>query len=263
MAITPIARGNWTTMADKITDVLLDALRRAIAEPAEQRLFRSGKLSGLFTGRTSVHAEAASQALREGLLEVVRSETRGKVTIDWVRPSPRGVLFVHEHESPLRALEDLHNILRVSREGIPVWLAEMRHDLQALVARVADEAERWSHRLDALSQRVEEALRRADAGKIEKANGSARAVPWALDALMYLDRRQTGGAATPCPLPELFAALRLQHDGISMTGFHDGLRRLADHRALQLFPFHGPSTELPQPEYALLDGATVLYYAGR
>jgi hypothetical protein len=250
-------------MADKITEVLLDALRRAIAEPTEQRLFRSGKLPGLFTGRTSVYAEAASQALRDGLLEVVRSETKGKVTTDWVRPSPRGVLFVHEHESPLRPLEEVRDLLRVSREGIPVWLAEMRHDLQALVAKVAGEAERWSHRLDVLGQRVEEALRRTDAGKTEGANGSAKAVPWALDALTYLDRRQTGGAAGHCPLPELFAALRLQHDALSMTAFHDGLRRLADHRALQLYPFQGRADELPQPEYALLDGATVLYYAGR
>jgi hypothetical protein len=248
------------TMADKITEVLLEALRRAIAEPAEQRLFRSGKFPGLFTGRTSVYTEAASRALREGLLEVVRSESKGKVTTDWVRPSPRGVLYVHEHESPLRALQDLRDLLCVSREGIPVWLAEMRHDLQALVAKVSGEAERWSHRLEVLSQRADEALRRADAGT-ERTNGAA--VPWALDALTYLDRRQTGGAAAHCPLPELFAALRLQHDELSMTAFHDGLRRLADHRALQLYAFQGPSNELPQPEYALLDGATLLYYAGR
>jgi len=250
-------------MADKTTDVLLDALRRAVAEPGEQRLFRSGKLAGLFPGRTSVHTEAAARALQEGLLEVVRSESRGKVTIDWVRPSPRGVLFLHEHESPLRALEDVRELLRTSREGVPVWVAEMRHDLQALVTKLADEAQRWTHSLGALSQRVEEALRRAEAGTLEKTNGSTGTVPWAVDALTYLDRRQTGGASRECPLPELFAALRLQHDGLSVTGFHDGLRRLYDHRALELFPFQGPANELPQPEYALLDGANVFYYAGR
>ena len=250
-------------MADKTTDVLLEALRRAVAEPGEQRLFRSGKLSGLFPGRTSVSTEAAARALQEGLLEVVRSESRGKVTIDWVRPSPRGVLFLHEHESPLRALEDVRELLRTSREGVPVWLAQMRHDLQALVTQLADEAQRWTHGLAALNQRVEEALRRAEAGTLEKANGSTGTVPWAVQRADVPRSPANRGALRECPLPELFAALRLQHDGLSVTGFHDGLRRLYDHRALELFPFQGPANELPQPEYALLDGATVFYYAGR
>src|SRR5438128_1773106 len=126
-------------MDDKIAEVLLSALKKAIAEPAEQRLFKSGKLPGLFAARTGLNAEAAGHALREGFLEVVRSESKGKVTIDWVRPSPRGVNFVHEHESPRRALEDLRGLLKASRDGLPLWLGEMRRDLQGLVSRLAEE----------------------------------------------------------------------------------------------------------------------------
>ena len=48
---------------DKVTETLLSALKTAMADPAEQRLFRSGKLAGLFAGKTSVNAEAALSKL--------------------------------------------------------------------------------------------------------------------------------------------------------------------------------------------------------
>ena len=48
-----------------------------------------------------------------------------------------------------------------------------------------------------------------------------------------------------------------------MPQFHDGLRRLTDYHAVTLLPFAGPVDALAEPEYALLDGKTVLYYATR
>jgi len=250
-------------MPDKVTETLVAALKQALAEPAEQRLFKSGKLAGLFPGRSGVNAEAATRALRDGLLEVVRTESRGKVVLEWVRPTPRAVHFVHDHESPVRALEDLRTALQTTREAVPVWLAEMRRDLQALATQLTEEAQRWTHRLDALSLRVEEALRRAEAGESPAANGSVPAISWASEALGYLDRRRDGGATGHCPLPELFAALRQQHADLSVKAFHDGLRRLHDRRALRLLPFTGQPSALPEPEYALPDGGAVLYYAAR
>src|SRR2546428_6916529 len=84
---------------DRVAETLLAALRAALTA-GEQRLYRSGKLDGLFPGRTGTASAAAQQALRDGLLEVVRTETKGRTTIDWVRIAPRGVDFLHEHESP-------------------------------------------------------------------------------------------------------------------------------------------------------------------
>jgi hypothetical protein len=86
--------------------------------------------------------------------------------------------------------------------------------------------------------------------------------PWAIDALNYLDRRRNGGAPGDCPLPELFAAVVRRHPALSVSAFHEGLRRLHDRRALRLQPA-ASRADLPQPEYALLDGAAVLYYAAR
>ena len=54
-------------MADKVSTILIDALKQAWAEPAEQRLYKSGKLDGLFSSRMGVNGEAASRALRDGL----------------------------------------------------------------------------------------------------------------------------------------------------------------------------------------------------
>ncbi len=248
---------------DKVVEILVDALKQALAEPAEQRLFRSGKLAGLFASRSGASAEAAARALREGLLEVVRTETKGKTALEWVRLTPRGVDFLHEHESPIRALKDLQAVLQATREGVPLWLAEMRQELETLARRLTEEAQRWTHRLEALSQQVEEALRRAETNGPATPDGLADLVPWAADALGYLDRRRAGGAATDCPLPELFAALRSHGADLSLPAFHDGLRRLQDRKALRLLPFPGPPSELPEPEYALLEGTVVLYYVAR
>jgi hypothetical protein len=248
---------------DKVIESLVEALKQAIVESKEQRLFKSGKLEGLFPGRSAVHTEAANRALRDGLLEVVRTETRGKTTIDWVRSTPRAVQFVHEQESPLQTLKDLRTVLQTTREGVPVWLAEMRRDLQALAAHLTEETQRWTHRLDHYSRQVEEAIRRLEAGEPVMVNGSPSGRSWTHEALVYLDRRRAGGATGPCPLPELFAALYEHHAGLSLKEFHEGLRRLHERHALQLLPFSGPAGELPEPEYALPDGGAVLYFAAR
>jgi hypothetical protein len=249
-------------MLDRTTEILLDALKRALAEPGEQRLYKSGKLDGLFASRSGSSAEAAALAVREGLLEIVRTETRGKVAFEWVRLTPGGVDFIHAYESPVRALRELRAELRCSQEAVPVWLRQMRSTLQNLDARLSDEAQKWTQRLDALSRQVEDALHRLEASSPMLPADVAQAHPWAIDALNYLDRRRNGGAPKPCPLPELFTALGRQHTDLAISAFHDGLRRLNDCRALNLEPAAGLD-DLPQPEFALLDGGVVLYSATR
>jgi hypothetical protein len=248
---------------DKIQDAQVQALKQALRDPAEQRLFRSGKLAGLFPGRGGTNAEAAAQALREGLLEVVRTETKGKTVVEWVRLTRRGVDFVHEHESPVRALEELRAALHTAREALPAWQAEVHQAVQALADRLGEETERCRTRLDALGRQVEEALARLHDEQPPVPDGVASAVPWAADALAFLERRRTGGAPEECPLPDLFAALHEQHGDLSVSAFHDGLRRLHEGRAVRLLPFTAPAAELPQPEFALFDRASVLYYVAR
>ncbi len=248
-------------MSDKKTQALVEALKRAAAGPAEQRLFRSGKLDGLFPGRGGTNAGAAARAVADGLLEVVRTETKGKTAVEWVRLAPRGVDFLHEHESPVQALRDLRDALRATAEGVPLWLEEMRQKLRALDERLAEDARTWGQALDGLRRRVEEALGRLESLAPRLPDGVVSAYPWAPAALEYLGRRENGGVPGGCPLPELFAALESRHAGLSLSAFHEGLRRMFAQGALRLLPV--AEGDLAQPEYALLDGSSVLYFATR
>ena len=252
----------------RVEQSLVEALRQALAEPGEQRLYKSGKLSGLFPNRNGVHGAAAEQALRDGLLEIVRTETKGKTVFDWVRLTPRGVEFLHQRESPLCALQDLRSTLQLNREAVPAWLMEMRGALQAMDERLAADARKWLERLDALTRRVEETLCRLEQSAPLLPPEIAASHPWAIDALNYLDRRRlaaapsNNGNTSSCPLPELFADLVRQHTDLSLRVYHEGLRRLHERRLIQLQPAAGLA-DLPQPEYALLEGASVLYYVAR
>ena len=175
-----------------------------------------------------------------------------------MRLTPSGIEFLNECESPARALHSLRDALRANHQAVPLWLAEMRATLEALDERLATDAQKWQQRLDALTRRVEDTLRRLDAAAPPPE--VTRAYPWAADALAYLDRRRGGGANGDCPLPELFSAVAHEHAGLSVGVFHEGLRRLRERRALRLVPAKG-GAELTQPEFALLDGGAVLYYA--
>src|SRR5262245_5388679 len=146
-------------MADATTDIIVAALKRALAEPGEQRLFKSGKLAGLFPGRSGASAEAAIRALREGLIETVRTETRGKTVVEWARATPRGVAFLHAHESPRAVLRELLDALRTAQTGAPLWLEGMRREWDEFADRLGAQLQQYLRQLDALKARVEEGLR--------------------------------------------------------------------------------------------------------
>ena len=163
----------------------------------------------------------------------------------------------------MAVLRELRAALATAQSGVPLFLGHMQQQWQMFSAQMIEQMQLTLKRLDALSERVEEALRRADAIGPALPNGVAESVPWAVEALGYLDRRKNSGAADGCPLPELFAAVRRSSPELSLGDFQTGLRRLGDHKALKLLPFEGPADKLPEPEFALLDGADVLFYAAR
>ena len=109
-------------MTDQVHQALLAALRQGLEQPGEHRLFRSGKLAGLFPSRTGAAGTAAAQAVRDGLLETTRTEFRGKAAIGWVKLTPGGIEFLHANESPLAALRELQATLSAARTSAPAWL---------------------------------------------------------------------------------------------------------------------------------------------
>src|SRR6478735_637943 len=66
-------------LADKSTQLIVDALTRAAAEPAGLSLYAQKSEPGLFPA-TTVAKVAADRAKADGLLQVVQSDVRGKAT---------------------------------------------------------------------------------------------------------------------------------------------------------------------------------------
>ena len=248
--------------ADKQTPILLKALRLALADVEEHRLYKSGKLDGLFPGRSGLVAATAALALRDGYLETVRTEVKGKISIEWVRLTPKGVEFIYRNDSPRAVLNEMHQMMRDARGGVPGWLGAVHDQLLKLSTTFTDEMQRYLQRLNALTRRVEEALRRVEADIPALAEPLQNIVPWGLEALTYLDHRKMSGKPDPCPLPELFAAIRGKHPRLGVPDFQQGLKRLADNHALKLAPFIGRGP-MAEPEHAIPDGPHMMYFAFR
>jgi hypothetical protein len=247
---------------DKVTEILLDAIREGMDGEGEHRLYRSGKLPGLFSARNSLNTEIATQALRDELLELVRTESKGKTTTEWVKVTQKGTAFLLNHESPLRAMEELKTALTVHQGGLPAWVAEMRQSLESLTQKFNEDISTLARRLDALATQVTESLRRGEQLAPRLPEGVAAALSWAPLAVGYLEKRQTSGLPEKCSLAELFAAVKDKEASLTVKDFHIGLRRLYDRGVLRLFPFDGADGP-PEPEYALLDGAAMYYFAAR
>jgi hypothetical protein len=241
------------------TELLLDALKIAIATPGEHRLFRSGKLRGLFHSKVGLAMEASLIALRERLLETVRTEAKGKIVIEWVQATPKAMTFIDENDSPKAILRELKGVLAATRSGIPQWLMDAKHEAANLTAKFEKRAAEMLKRLDELTIRIEAALRRAETNSPAVAEPVIRVVPWAIEALEYLDRRSLSGIAGDCSLPELFHALRVKFTDLTLAAFQNGLRRLHDVRALRLTPSH----DMSEPEYALVIGGQMMGAVGR
>lgn len=232
---------------------LLEGLRAALAEPAEQRLYRAGKLAGLFPSKVGAAGEAAQEALSLGYVQLTRIEAKGRSTIEWVRLTPAGLEFLHRHDSPQAVLGTLQDTLRLARTGVPVFLEQMRVDLELLGNRWGQQLTDVVRRLDALAERVDLALRRFEAAGPGLAGELAALVPWGEEALAYLDHRRGAGRPDPCGLAELFSAVCRTRPALSIREFHDGLRRLSDAGALSLAAMR-PDEPASEAEYLLALG---------
>lgn len=254
------APGGFVAVADpRRLEYLLDALKAALAAPGEHRLFRSGKIAGLFPARTGPAGDAAVQAIRDGLLETMRTEVKGKFVTEWVCATPKAVAFLHEHDSPRSILRELKEVLQATRTGVPAWMAEAKQELAALSASFEVRATAMLARLDDLAKRCETALRRAETTNSAVVEPVARVVPWAMAALEYLDKRNDLKTPGDCSLRELFHAIRVQSPGLTLPQFHDGMKRLHDVRAVRFLP----ANEIPEPEFAVVVEGKLMYAVGR
>ena len=235
-------------MADRPTQMLLDGLSRAVADPAGVPLFGGKSAPGLFAANASGKV-VARRCLDEGLLRVVRTETKGKAAHEVCTITDKGLAHLLGQVSPKQILEDFIRTLEAKQSQVGELLMNARH------VQAGNDA------LKLTAERVLEQFQRPAAAP---ANGSVNgSETWSSAVLSCLGRRQEAGATEDCPLPELFRHARQSSPGLTIGHFHDGLRRLLDAGHIYLHPWTGPLYTLPEPPYALLVGHEIAYYASK
>ncbi len=262
-------------MADKLTQQILDALSRIAAEPNGLPLYSGKTDAGLFPNVASAKL-AAQKCLADDLLRVTGTDAKGKTPRDLYALSEKGWEFLLAAVSPKQVLEDFVRVLE-SRQGE--------------VGELLSTARRMSDSLQGLKDAVTRVLPGVTAAKIEKPTPQpppCRGGPDTDDSLNASELRsscspslQGGGwgvgllcdlapavvayladhsGPTDCPLPELFRALSLT-ESLTIGAFHDCLRQLHADGTVSLPAWTGPLYALPEPQYALLIGHGIAYYA--
>jgi hypothetical protein len=244
-------------LADKSTQLILDALTRAAGEPAGLSLYANKAEPGLFPA-TSVARTAADRAKADGLLRVIDTEAKGRTVREVCVLTDKGMQFLAKQASPRQVLEDFVRVLE---------------DRQTAVAGLSESVARMAAGLTAIRTAVEQVLPRLTDhpatngtpmnGLLAPPRPAASAAPDALIAdvkARLAEWHATAGASQDCPLPDLYR--KLDAAGTASVGlFHDALRQLHDDHQIYLHPWTGPLYALPEPAFALLVGHEVAYYA--
>lgn len=255
-------------MADKITQQIIDALTKVAAVPGGLPLYASKTDAGLFPNTTAAKP-AAQKCMTDGLIRMVGTETKGKITRDLYGITEAGWEFLLAAVNPKQVLEDFVRVLEARQGEVGELLdtarrmADSLQGLKEAVARV----------LPTVSMtRIGPALRSTNSTALRSAsrlNGVPEPVSCAI-AVMEADLAPailarltdwSGTAGEDCPLPELFRSLSRLESPPTIGEFHDCLRRLHADGAIYLHPWTGPLYAIPEPAYALLVGHGIMYYA--
>jgi hypothetical protein len=234
-------------LAEKSAQLIVEALSRAVADPDGVPLHGGKTSPGLFAA-SATGKQAAQHCKEEGLLRVVRTETKGKTTTEVCAITEKGLAFLLSQVSPKQVLEEFIRIL----EG-----------RQGQVDQMLSAARRMQDSLDSLRTAAERALQEVHkpAPPIGPGYSSNGAGIWLPAALSYLSERQESGATDDCSLPELYRHAQQNAPRLSIGQFHDGLRKLREQQQIYLHPWSGPLYDLPDPPLALLVGHEIAYYA--
>jgi hypothetical protein len=237
------------SLADKSTQLILDGLSRAAAEPAGLPLHGSRTAPGLFPG-TPPGKQAARRCLDDDLLRLVHTEARGKTVVEVCAVTDKGLAYVLSHLGPNQVLENLARALE-ARQG----------QVDELVA-TARSAQTTFEALKASVEKVLQELHRQ--GALPATAGAVCAAPsWTGAILDHLSTWHRAKPSEDCPLPELYRQARNNSPDLTIGRFHDGLRLLHDRDQIYLHPWTGPLYAVPEPPFALLIGHEIAYYASR
>jgi hypothetical protein len=229
-------------LADKSTQLVLEALSRAVADPAGLPLFSQKAAPGLFSA-TTLARQAAQRCKEQDLLRVVRTEARGKNVQEVCAITPKGLDHLLTQSNPRHVLEDLVRAVEARERQLGELLAAVRQTQAHLEG------------MRSLTTAVLQHLAQPTAGNLAATDNCGQEI------LKYLDDWRTGNASKDCPLPALFRALTANTPALTIGQFHDALRSLCEQGQVYLHPWTGPLYDLPEPPFALLTGHEVAYYA--
>ena len=227
-------------MADKSSQLVLEALSRAVADPAGVPLFTQKTSPGLFGG-TATARHAAQRCKEQDLLRVVRTEARGRAVHEVVAITPKGIDHLLDKAGPRQVLEDL------------VRAVEAR---DSQLGELIDTVQRAQASLHAMKEVATTVLRAGNSAGTP-APGEVAPDLIAAQIVLPLEEWHSANAAKDCPLPQLYRLL----PPLSIGVFHDALRLLHEQHQVYLHPWTGPLYAIPEPPYALLVGHQVAYYA--
>jgi hypothetical protein len=228
-------------LADKLTQLILDALGKAALAPGGTPLTGTKVAPGLFAANI-VGRQAAEKARADGLIRRVAPDPKGKADRDLYATTAAGLDCLLRQTSPKQVLEDLARAVEARHTQFTDWLtvAKETHAELAAVREI-------------LSQVIPKLA--APTGYFDPASAPS---DWLADLRTHLAEWDEAG---DCPLPELYRRLRGSHPALSIGQFHDGLRELHDREQVYLHPWTGPLYALPEPAFALMIGHEVAFYA--
>ena len=266
LIVTP--RTEAELVADKLTQQIIDALTRVAAEPGGLPLYASKAEAGLFPNTVSAKP-AAQKCLADGLLRATAPDPKAKAPRDRFTLTEKGWEFLLAAVNPKQVLEDFVRVLEARRGEVGELLdtaRRMADSLQGLkdaVARVlpcvnSQRIERREPVADTLPSPPTSPRGRGEGQEMALALPGAPATPDLAPAICAYLADHTG--PTDCTLPELFRALALT-DAPTIGAFHDCLRALYADGTVSLPAWTGPLYALPEPQFALLIGHGIAYYA--
>lgn len=281
-------------MADKLTQQITEALTRVAAEPGGLPLYSTKTDAGLFPN-TAAAKPAAQKCLADDLLRVISTGTKSKPPRDLYGLSEKGWEFLLAAVNPKQVLEDFVRVLEARQGEVGELLdtaRRMADSLQGLkdaVTRVlpgvsgarlekpnppsfpSGKGEFGGEQTASVNEQVEVVpapLPSRFAGS--DATPSLQRGGWGvgvLDASPALDLAPAivahltdRSSAADCPLPELFRTLA-QTRALTIGEFHDCLRQMNTDGTITLPAWTGPLYTIPEPQFALLSGHSIAYFA--
>lgn len=233
-------------MADRSSQLMLQALSRAAAESSAVPLFAGRSSAGLFP-TTAAGKQAAQRCRDEGYL--LEAGAQGTAILCVL--SDKGRAFLLGQLSPREVLEDFVRVLEAREHQTTQLLDQVGH----LRASLESMRQHLTPVLEQVSRQQESDTLN---GLFENFHQAAPK-PEAPDDLTPRIVEVLGRWTKPddCTLPELFR----QCGATALGAFHDALRRLDAQGRIHLHPWTGPLYAIPEPSFALLVGHAVAYFA--